>query len=93
LQAFLQFFDLILNVFFDRGNFMKTVTDVYIHERLGLADEVRQVLSCWTIEQVDLRRIVHPAGTMQTRNSDIRGFVLCIFGNEFQATPCASLQT
>jgi hypothetical protein len=46
LQAFLQFFDLMLDIFFYRGNFMQAVTDVNIHERLGLANEVRnQVLS------------------------------------------------
>src|SRR5579864_2767334 len=41
LESLLQFFDLMLNVFFDGGIFRKTVTDVNIHERLGLANEVR----------------------------------------------------
>src|SRR5579864_5928304 len=41
LESLLQFFDLMLNVFFDSGIFRKTVTDVNIHERLGLANEVR----------------------------------------------------
>ena len=46
----------MLNVFFDGGNFVKTVTDVNVHERLGLANEVRnQVLS-----KDDLTAIVHP---------------------------------
>ena len=50
LQAFLQFFDLVLDVFLDGGNFMKTITDVNVHERLGLAYEVRnQVLLNRTI--------------------------------------------
>jgi hypothetical protein len=42
LQPLLQFFDLMLNVFFYGGDFMKTVTDVNVHERLGLANEVAQ---------------------------------------------------
>jgi hypothetical protein len=42
----LQFFDLVLDFFFYGGNFMKTITDVYIHERLGLADEVRATKCC-----------------------------------------------
>ncbi len=41
LQTFLQSFDLMLDIFFDGGNFMKTVADVNVHERLGLANEVR----------------------------------------------------
>jgi hypothetical protein len=42
LQSFLQFFDLVLNIFFDGGNLMKTVAEVNVHERLGLANEVAQ---------------------------------------------------
>jgi hypothetical protein len=42
LQTFLQFFDLMLDVFFYGGNLMKTVADVNVHERLGLANEVAQ---------------------------------------------------
>jgi hypothetical protein len=42
LQAFPQFFDLMLSFFFYGGRFMKTVTDVDVHERLGLANEVAQ---------------------------------------------------
>ena len=34
-QAFSQFFDLVLYVFFDRGKFGKTVAEVNVHERLG----------------------------------------------------------
>src|SRR5579872_1978669 len=46
LQPFLQFFNLMLDVFLNGGNFRKTITDVNVHERLGLAYEVRnQVLS------------------------------------------------
>jgi hypothetical protein len=41
LQTCLQSFDLMLDIFFYGGNFMKTVADVNVHERLGLADEVR----------------------------------------------------
>ncbi len=36
LQAFLQFFDLMLDVFFYGGNFMKTVTDVNVHSASAL---------------------------------------------------------
>jgi len=35
-----------LNIFLDGGILMKTITDVNVHERLGIAYEVRhQVLS------------------------------------------------
>jgi hypothetical protein len=45
LQAFPQFFDLVLSFFFYGGRFMKTVTDVDVHERLGLLTKSRnQVL-------------------------------------------------
>jgi hypothetical protein len=44
LQSFLQFFDLMLDVFFYGGNFMKPVTEVNVHLRLGLADEVRNLM-------------------------------------------------
>jgi len=54
-----------LNIFFDGGNFMKTVTDVYIHERLGLADEVRAT-KCYF--QDDLSAIVHPLKIKQAEN-------------------------
>ena len=42
LQAFSQFFDLVLEVFFYGGSFMKPVTDVDVHEHLELADERRK---------------------------------------------------
>jgi hypothetical protein len=42
LQAFSQFFDLMLDVFFYGGSFMKAVTDVDVHEHLGLANEATQ---------------------------------------------------
>jgi len=42
LQAFPQFFDLMLNVFFYGGSLMKTVTDVDVHEHLGYSDEATQ---------------------------------------------------
>jgi len=42
LQTLLQFFDLMLNVFFYGGKFWKTITDMNVHERLGLANEVAQ---------------------------------------------------
>jgi hypothetical protein len=38
LQAFPQFFDLMLDIFFYGGSFMKPVTDVNVHEHLKLAD-------------------------------------------------------
>jgi len=38
LQPFPQFFDLMLNVFFYCGSFMKPVTDVDVHEHLKLAN-------------------------------------------------------
>jgi hypothetical protein len=44
LQAFAQFFDQVLEVFLYGGTFVKPVTDVDIHERLGVPDEVAQVL-------------------------------------------------
>ena len=59
LQSFLQFFDLMLNIFFYGGNFMKTITDVNVHERLGFANEVRATKSF-------LSRIVHPVQTTET---------------------------
>jgi hypothetical protein len=37
LQAFLQFFNLMLNVFFRGRRLVKTVTDVNVHEHLELA--------------------------------------------------------
>ena len=64
LQTFLQFFDLVLNIFFDGGNFMKTVTDVNVHERLGLANEVAQ-------PSAFLSAIVHPVEKRQAENSTI----------------------
>src|SRR3984957_15802004 len=42
LQAFLQFFNVVLNIFFRGGSFMKTITDVDVHEHLELADEAEQ---------------------------------------------------
>ena len=36
LQTFLQFFDLMLNIFFDGGNFMKTIADVNVHSASAL---------------------------------------------------------
>ena len=42
LQAFLQFFDVMLNIFFAGGSFMKAVTDVDVHEHLELANEERK---------------------------------------------------
>ena len=44
---------------------MKTVTNVYIHERLGLADEVRAT-KCYF--QDDLSAIVHPLKIKQAEN-------------------------
>jgi hypothetical protein len=65
LKPFSQFFDLMLNVFFYGGSFMKAITDVNVHERLGLANEVRnQVLSCNNY----LSRIVHPEKKTQAEN-------------------------
>jgi hypothetical protein len=61
LQSFLQFFDLMLNVFLYGGNFMKAVTNVNIHERLGLALRSRAT-KCY------LSRIVHPVKKMQVEN-------------------------
>jgi hypothetical protein len=37
LKAFSQFFDLVLEIFLYGGTFMKTVTNVNVHERLGVA--------------------------------------------------------
>src|SRR5579862_7214632 len=52
LQPFSQFFDVMLNVFFQGGGFMKAVADMNVHEHLKLADGARQpVLS---------KLIVHP---------------------------------
>jgi hypothetical protein len=42
LQPFTQLFNLKLNFFFDGGSFMKTVTDMDVHEHLKLADEGRK---------------------------------------------------
>jgi hypothetical protein len=32
----------MLNIFFNGGKFWKTIADVNVHERLGLANEVAQ---------------------------------------------------
>ena len=53
LQAFSQFFDLMLDVFFYGGSFMKAVTDVNVHEHLKLARR-RRANQCF------LPKIVHP---------------------------------
>jgi hypothetical protein len=47
LQPFLQFFDLVLDVFFYGGIFVKPINNVNVHERLGLAvrSSRNQVLS------------------------------------------------
>src|SRR5579862_7234900 len=37
LQTLLQLFNLVLNIFLDGGILMKTITDVNVHERLGIA--------------------------------------------------------
>ena len=41
-RRFSQLFDLMLNIFFNGGIFGKTIADVNVHERLGLANEVAQ---------------------------------------------------
>jgi len=52
LQPLPQFFDVMLNIFFYGGSFMKPITDVDVHEHLKLANEERKpVLS---------KAIVHP---------------------------------
>ena len=47
LQSLVQFFDLVLNVFFYGGIFVKPINNVNVHERLGLAvrSSRNQVLS------------------------------------------------
>jgi hypothetical protein len=47
LQAFSQFFDLMLDIFFYGGSFMKAVTDVNVHEHLKLARR-RRANQCFT---------------------------------------------
>jgi hypothetical protein len=42
LQPFLQFVDLVLDVFFYGGSFMKAITNVDVHEHLRLANEAVQ---------------------------------------------------
>jgi recombinational DNA repair protein (RecF pathway) len=42
LQALLQFFDLMLYIFFNGGKSMKTIADVNVHERLGIAKRSAQ---------------------------------------------------
>jgi hypothetical protein len=52
LEALSQLFNLMLDVFFYGGSFMKTITDVNVHEHLKLAIErSKPVLS---------KQIVHP---------------------------------
>src|ERR1700678_2745088 len=75
LQPFLQFSDLMLNVVFDGGSFMKTITQVDVHEHLKLARRRRA-------NQCLLEKIVHPrtdcnAGIEKTDLSDFG------FGNEW----------
>ncbi len=61
LQALSQSFDLMLDVFFYGGSFMKTITDVDVHEHLELANERRKpVLST---------AIVHPLGKWKSEIS------------------------
>ena len=42
LQAFAQFFNVMLNVFLYGGSLMKTIADVNVHEHLGVANEGAQ---------------------------------------------------
>ncbi len=46
LQASSQFFNLMLNVFFYSGSFMKAVTDVDVHEHLGYSNDAAQPSAC-----------------------------------------------
>jgi hypothetical protein len=60
LQAFSQSFDLMLNIFFRGGSFVKPVTDVDVHEHLELANEERKpVLS---------KSILHPEEMLKRGN-------------------------
>jgi hypothetical protein len=56
LQAFAQFFNLMLDVFLYGGSLMKAITDVDVHEHLGVANEDAHATKCY------LSRIVHPSG-------------------------------
>src|SRR5579862_1050258 len=71
LQALLQFFNLMLNIFLDGGKFMKAIADVNVHERLGLAYEVRnQVLSTALLSRLYTRS---KKGKPGNSNPKIRG--------------------
>ena len=61
LQTFLQFFDLMLDIFFDGGNFVKTVTEVNVHSASAL------LTKCAT--KCFLSRIVHPVEKRQAEKS------------------------
>src|SRR6266498_999922 len=64
LKSFLQFFNVMLNIHFNGGDSMQAVTDVNVHERLGLAIRSRAT-KCF------LKPIVHPVEKRQARNSTI----------------------
>jgi hypothetical protein len=59
LQTFLQFLDLMLNISFDGGNFMKTVADVNVHSASAL------LTKCAT--KCFLKPIVHPVEKSKRR--------------------------
>jgi hypothetical protein len=59
LQTFLQFFDLMLNVFFYGGNLMKTVANVNVHSASALPTKC--ATKCF------LKPIVHPVEKSKRR--------------------------
>jgi len=77
LQAFSQSFDLMLNIFFRGGSFVKPVTDVDVHEHLELANEERKpVLS---------KSILHPEEMLKRGNRMGNFGDANFFGNTYAA--------
>jgi hypothetical protein len=69
LQTLLQSFDLVLDIFFDGGKFVKTITDVNVHSASAL------LTKCAT--KCFLSRIVHPA---KKASGELHCFVYEMFG-------------